>query len=221
MIYFNKKKSGIFFNFVVCSIYIIRNFCNEKVYIGQTWQTIKARFSQHKRCKKKTYVNNAFKKYGKENFYIFLIGTCYDQDSADFLETALIEVHNSLNPKFGYNLQEGGKNGKRNIQARRNMSIAHGREINENWFLINKLEPQIIENIKNDINKQSLSEEIIKIIKTSEIKYCQTCRNNKLLTEFDNKNKCIDCMLAIKKYEKSLKNKKRRKKSYFLSLTKS
>lgn len=56
------------------SIYIIKNTINNKVYIGQTSQSVDERFREHmkpstikKRGNYKIY--NAIEKYGKENFY--------------------------------------------------------------------------------------------------------------------------------------------------------
>ena len=56
------------------SIYIIKNYINDKVYIGQTTMTVRERFMTHMKpsiCKRtptrKLY--NAINKYGRENFY--------------------------------------------------------------------------------------------------------------------------------------------------------
>lgn len=53
-------------------IYIIRNKINNKVYIGQTTQTINIRFTNHKmasRTGEDTKFYRAMRKYGEENFY--------------------------------------------------------------------------------------------------------------------------------------------------------
>lgn len=54
------------------SIYIIKNTINDKVYIGQTTQTINIRFANHKmasRIGEDTKFYRAMRKYGEENFY--------------------------------------------------------------------------------------------------------------------------------------------------------
>ena len=53
-------------------IYIIRNKINNKVYIGQTTQTINVRFTNHKmasRTGEDTKFYRAMRKYGEDNFY--------------------------------------------------------------------------------------------------------------------------------------------------------
>ena len=97
---------------MVCSIYKIVNSINEKVYVGQTWNTIDDRFKKHKyssnNCVK---LKNAFDKYGRENFSIELLTVCSTQEVADCLESFFIEKYNTLNN--GYNVNEGGKTGGR------------------------------------------------------------------------------------------------------------
>lgn len=54
------------------SIYIIRNTINDKVYIGQTTQTIGIRFTNHKmasRTEEDTKFYRAIRKYGEDKFY--------------------------------------------------------------------------------------------------------------------------------------------------------
>ena len=55
-------------------IYIIRNSINGKVYIGQTINSLKYRFSKHKgqvNCKNQcSALYSAFRKYGVNNFWI-------------------------------------------------------------------------------------------------------------------------------------------------------
>lgn len=54
------------------SIYIIKNTINDKVYIGQTTQTINIRFTNHKmasRTGEDTKFYRAMRKHGEENFY--------------------------------------------------------------------------------------------------------------------------------------------------------
>lgn len=58
------------------SIYIIKNKINNKVYIGQTTQTINIRFTNHKmasRTGEDTKFYRAIRKYGENNFYIELL----------------------------------------------------------------------------------------------------------------------------------------------------
>lgn len=53
-------------------IYIIKNKINNKVYIGQTMQSVEERYKQHLkscRCKQHYKIYRAMNKYGVDNFY--------------------------------------------------------------------------------------------------------------------------------------------------------
>ena len=90
-------------------IYIIRNFINDKVYIGQAINP-KQRFKGHIQDKdRKQYssaIDGAIKKYGAENFYYEII----EGPIANFNEREIywIKFFNSLTPN-GYNILEGGQ----------------------------------------------------------------------------------------------------------------
>lgn len=95
------------------TIYVIKNKCNDKVYVGQTIASVKERFLQHlkpsvakKRGKYKLY--NAINKYGKENFYIEVIEDNISQEKLNELEIFYIEKFNSF--LDGYNSTVGGDN---------------------------------------------------------------------------------------------------------------
>ena len=66
---------------LVGKIYVIKNDINDKVYVGQTIQTLKKRFNGHC-CYSKSdrsdrmYIKRAIHKYGKEHFSIELIEEC-------------------------------------------------------------------------------------------------------------------------------------------------
>ncbi len=95
-------------------IYIIKNTINDKVYIGQTTNTIEYRFYQHLDCSKRDYKNsalyNAMRKYGKEHFYIELIEEV-PFEQLDEREIYWIAYYDSYNN--GYNSTIGGKGSKR------------------------------------------------------------------------------------------------------------
>lgn len=95
------------------SIYIIRNYINDKVYIGQTIQAVNFRFNSHikdsKHKKSKFY--NAIKKYGKENFYYSVLETNLKENELDEKEQYYIRLFNSV--KNGYNTGIGGEHNNR------------------------------------------------------------------------------------------------------------
>lgn len=98
-------------------IYIIKNTINNKVYIGQTSQSLKTRFKGHIRDSKeidfekfdykyKNKLYNAFRKYGEDKFYMELIEEC-DNDLLNEREIYYIKEYDSY--KNGYNSTVGGE----------------------------------------------------------------------------------------------------------------
>ena len=93
-------------------IYIISNTINNKVYIGQTIQTLKKRFNGHC-CYSKSdrseymYIKRAIHKYGRENFTIKLLEEC-PIENLNEREIYWIKQYDSYNN--GYNLTLGGQN---------------------------------------------------------------------------------------------------------------
>lgn len=94
-------------------IYKITNLINNKVYIGQTIQTIEKRFIQHKSHARTGNNNhklaNALRKYGEDNFIVENIEDC-EQELLDEREKYWINFYNSI--KEGYNTIEGGQTNK-------------------------------------------------------------------------------------------------------------
>jgi group I intron endonuclease len=110
---------------MVCSIYKIINNINNKLYIGQTWNSIESRFFDHKKPSSKNCIKlrRAFNKYGSNNFTIILIECCDDQIQADALEAFYIRRYNSI--ENGYNIQPGGSHGKHSEETKKKIGDAH------------------------------------------------------------------------------------------------
>lgn len=92
-------------------IYKIINNINNKIYVGQTSQTIEIRFKRHyydsKRIReRKRPLYNAFNKYGFENFSILQLEECEDSQLNE-RETYWINQLKSITPN-GYNCSFGG-----------------------------------------------------------------------------------------------------------------
>lgn len=95
-------------------IYKIINDINDKVYVGQTWKSLKERFQRH--CSKADDPNNvmvikkAIFKYGKEHFKIVLLEEIEDctQEKLNEREIFWIDYYDSYNK--GYNSTKGGQN---------------------------------------------------------------------------------------------------------------
>src|SRR5580658_6339316 len=93
-------------------IYKLINKANNKIYIGQTWETIKERWDHgwgYKTCR---YLQSAIDKYGKDNFRYEIITVAHTQEIADYWEIYFIEQYNSRDHNVGYNLRGGGSRGK-------------------------------------------------------------------------------------------------------------
>ena len=91
-------------------IYIIKNTINNKVYIGQTTNTIQYRFNQHLTNAdleyKTGHLYNAMRKYGKEHFYIEKIEEVANEKLNE-REIYWIDYYDSFNN--GYNSTIGGE----------------------------------------------------------------------------------------------------------------
>ncbi len=94
-------------------IYKITCNTSNKMYIGQTKYTARERWSGHvekaisNRDKQQCWaLNNAIRKYGKDDFTIETIAEC-EESELDPLEIKNIGLYNTLYPS-GYNLTKGG-----------------------------------------------------------------------------------------------------------------
>lgn len=91
------------------SIYIIRNDINDKVYIGQTRQSVEDRFRQHikaaESCGNKSKLYKAMRQLGVEHFTVDTLMECDDCD-LNYNEIEAISKFNSL--IAGYNSTSGG-----------------------------------------------------------------------------------------------------------------
>src|ERR1700689_4897979 len=97
----------------VCTIYKITSVRSGKVYIGQTWRTTKERAKNGGTG----YIDsphlwNAIQLYGWVNFTTEVICMTKSQLDADYLEDFLIKKFGSNNGDIGYNIKDGGSNGK-------------------------------------------------------------------------------------------------------------
>jgi len=105
-------------------IYMATNKVNGKKYVGQTWQTLGTRRSQH-HCKpaKSSYAfGQAILKYGKASFdWVVLHDGIESQEEMDSLEAEEIIRNNSLVPN-GYNIRMGGNGGKIEVLSSYNVA---------------------------------------------------------------------------------------------------
>ena len=116
----------IYYKYNKMIIYLIKNLINEKVYIGQTIQTLKKRIASHYRHPNK-HLSNAFNKYGKNNFIIEIIETCNNLEELNEREKYWIKFYDSTNNKKGYNIDGGGRKNIIRIKKTKNSSKIKGR----------------------------------------------------------------------------------------------
>lgn len=100
-------------------IYKIVNDLNDKIYVGQTTQSLSKRFNghccnSHSDRSSNMYIKRAILKYGREHFKIELIEEC-DVMRLDEREIYWIKYYDSFNN--GYNLTEGGNSNREVMTA--------------------------------------------------------------------------------------------------------
>ncbi|AAC96862.1 hypothetical protein PBCV1_A495R [Paramecium bursaria Chlorella virus 1] len=102
----------------------------QKKYVGQTTRTLEERLEEHQKensgC---PAFARAIKKYGWDTFAIDFY-ECPDEDLNNH-ERWLIRLMGTLAPN-GYNLTEGGTNGKRSEETKR--KIGDSKKGNKNWL---------------------------------------------------------------------------------------
>lgn len=88
-------------------IYKAINRINDKVYIGQTTESLKRRRNYHENTPTGYYFQRAIKKHGPENFDWEIIEYCNSKEELDEMEFHYIMQYDSFNN--GYNLTLGGE----------------------------------------------------------------------------------------------------------------
>lgn len=90
-------------------IYKCTNIVNDKIYIGQTINTLDERMIGHiyDIKHKPNYFHNALNKYGLNNFIWEVIDEAFSKDELDLKEIRWIKYYNSFGEN-GYNLTSGG-----------------------------------------------------------------------------------------------------------------
>ncbi len=88
-------------------IYKIKNIINNKVYIGSSINILDRKRTHLYKLRKNKHENNhlqnSFNKYGEKNFIFSIIIEC-DKEKRGEEEEKFIELYNSINRKFGYNI---------------------------------------------------------------------------------------------------------------------
>lgn len=102
-------------------IYKITNTINDKVYIGQTTNTFNRRYRAGKWWKYTTnrHLISSVNMYGHEVFEVDKeFDVAMTKEELDIKEKLWIEYYQSNNANYGYNIEDGGANGKLNGEAK-------------------------------------------------------------------------------------------------------
>jgi len=87
-----------------------------RAYIGQTTTNLSRRMITHRSSSKKdktrnTYFHNALKKYGWDAFSWEILSECTSQDELNKVEKHFINLYNTRDKEYGFNIREGGTQG--------------------------------------------------------------------------------------------------------------
>ena len=89
-----------------CLIYVITNLINGMQYVGQTVNKLERRIGHHKKYNE-SYLGDAIRKYGWENFKVDILEECTAPEELDEREIFWIKQLNCKIPN-GYNMTDGG-----------------------------------------------------------------------------------------------------------------
>lgn len=135
------------------AIYCITNLVNSKKYIGQTSELyISKRWCEHKinaRSGRKSYLYNAIRKYGEENFQFKVLLHKIPIDKLNFYEMLWIKKFNTKTP-YGYNLTDGGE-GNRGCEPW-NKGVPRPQET------IDKIKSHITDEVREQMRQRVLGE---------------------------------------------------------------
>lgn len=106
-------------------VYMHTNKINGKKYVGQTKMKPEERWGRKgHRYKECTHFFNAIKKWGFDNFEHEIVYSGLSHTEANKKEQELIELYNTRNSKYGYNLREGGSNGGLSEESKKKLSVS-------------------------------------------------------------------------------------------------
>jgi group I intron endonuclease len=113
---FNLRNPGL--------IYKITNLINGKVYIGQTYRSLKERMIGYKRLRCNEHLKSAIIKYGFDNFKFEIIYETHNINELNEKEIFYIKEYNSTDKTIGYNIDLGGRNKIMSDETKQKMSKA-------------------------------------------------------------------------------------------------
>lgn len=115
---------------MTCGIYMIQNKVNNKIYIGQAVD-IKERWGDHRyylrgnRNKPNKHLQNAWNKYGEDNFEFTIICKCDESQLNTFEQYYIFELM-AYDNRVGYNKNYGGGSGRPTEETRKKLIENNG-----------------------------------------------------------------------------------------------
>ena len=109
-------------------IYRIYNKLDNKSYIGKTKRHYSIRINEHFRKENNRHLNNAFEKYGKENFDYEILEECKTEEELNSKEIFYIEKYK----ENCYNFRSGGEGGSHSEETKLKISKSNcGKKLTE------------------------------------------------------------------------------------------
>lgn len=167
----------------LCGIYCIENNINRKKYIGQSINIYK-RWTSHKNnlnghyidrghIKENPHFQNAWDKYGEENFSFYILELC-SKELLDDREKYWIKRYKTLDRKYGYNKTEGGQSDPLVTYSKEERSVLLDSE-NKKTVLTKEQVLEIIERFKKgDYNSNIANDYNVGLATINDIRYHRT-----------------------------------------------
>ena len=189
----------------ICGIYYFKNLVNNKVYVGKSvninerkwYHMYDLRHNKHDN----NHFQNAFNKYGEENFKHEIIEFC-EEDVLNEREVFWINHFNAMNRDYGYNLQSGGLEQMELSDETKNKISLKTRGINNANGLLNESD---LEYIVEEVKKGRIIEDIAKdlgVSKSPVALFIQNRSHTYFKPEIRNDLKNIYKTRKEKRYEK-------------------
>lgn len=116
---------------MACTIYKITNTTNGHAYMGQTWQSLRQRWAEHRTQNRKSKLRDALRSYGHGSFTIERVAVCSSQSVADYLENHYINELRTI--EEGYNLKFGGSHGVHSAKTKMSLSGKNNGMYGRTW----------------------------------------------------------------------------------------